>query len=216
MDINEPVYDYALAFPFFFTLIIASYLLGSIPFGLIITKLFGYGDIRSVGSGNIGATNVLRTGKKSLALITLILDTFKAIIPVLYLHSTNENNLDFSTYALLVGLAAILGHCYPVWLKFKGGKGVATTLGVLLAAVPFSGMLTCLTWLISAKAGKMSSLAAISAMVCAPAFTYTFYGFYPALINVLISLLVIWRHRGNIARIRAGTEPKIGDKKKDA
>lgn len=195
--------------------ILGGYILGSIPFGLIFTKLSGKGDIRKVGSGNIGATNVLRMGNKKLALATLICDALKAVIAI----SIVAILIDIYRYdekmalLLIVGLAAIIGHCYPIWLKFKGGKGVATTLGVLLAAVPFSGMLTCLTWLISAKFGKMSSLAAISAMVCAPAFTYTFYGLYPALINIAISLLVIWRHRENIARIRAGTEPKIGDKK---
>lgn len=196
------------------------YLCGSIPFGLLLTKFFLKQDIRTLGSGNIGATNVLRTGNKKLAALTLLLDALKAILPVLFfVHLTSYFSSTHSEKALIpalvCGLFAIIGHCYPVWLKFKGGKGVATTLGVLLAAVPFSGMLACLTWLISAKAGKISSLAAISAMICAPAFTYTFYGLEPAIINVMISLLVIWRHRENIKRIRAGTEPKIGDKKKD-
>lgn len=226
------------------------YFAGSIPSGLILSKFFGYGDIRKIGSGNIGATNVLRTGNKKLAALTLALDTLKPILAMSIIYwlslSGHRNihidldpisNLDiylqilpteirspfehcgeppvfFKNIVFFTGLGAIIGHCYPVWLKFKGGKGVATTLGVLLAAVPFSGMLTCLTWLISAKAGKISSLAAISAMICAPAYTYALYGLYPALINVLISLLVIWRHRENIKRIRAGTEPKIGDKKK--
>ena len=197
-----------------------SYLIGSIPFGLILAKIFGYGDIRKVGSGNIGATNVLRTGNKKLALATLLLDTSKGIIAILILSLITEgqfyrypDTLQRTFIYSLYGLGAILGHCYPIWLKFKGGKGVATTLGVLLAAVPFAGMLACLTWVVSAMAGRMSSLAAISAMVCAPAFTYTFYGLEPALVNVLISLLVIWRHRENIARIRAGTEPKIDSKK---
>lgn len=213
-----------------------AYLIGSIPFGLILAKLFGYGDIRKIGSGNIGATNVLRTGNKKLAALTLILDAAKGplaigfvlLIPLnlspceavdcvqgIKCPCFGEGGYNFWELYFMPGLFAIIGHCYPIWLKFKGGKGVATTLGVLLAAVPFSGMLTCLTWLISAKAGKISSLAAISAMICAPAYTYALYGLYPALINVLISLLVIWRHRENIARIRKGIEPKIGDKKKE-
>lgn len=196
--------------------LVLAYMIGSIPFGLIITKIFGYGDIRSIGSGNIGATNVLRTGNKKLALLTLTLDVAKALPLIIYIYYFSFPCTDkiSTTYGLLVGLAAILGHCYPVWLKFKGGKGVATTLGVLLAAVPFTGLIACATWLISAKVGKISSLAAISAMIVAPIMTYVFYGMYPALINALISALVIWRHRENIMRIRAGTEPKIGQGKK--
>lgn len=247
MMVLEPILYILLGF-------ILAYIIGSIPFGLVITKVFTKQDITKIGSGNIGATNVLRTGNKKLALFTLFLDVSKGIFAIVVfayissilaevfpscIPSASNSNIpspcsdfpfrnfdhvsisnDFSNlisiaslYPLLIGLFAILGHCYPIWLKFKGGKGVATALGVLLAAVPFTGLLTCLTWIISAMAARISSLAAISAMVCAPAFTYTFYGLYPALINVLISLLVIWRHRENIARIRKGTEPKIGDKK---
>lgn len=199
------------------------YLIGSIPFGLILCKLFGYGDIRKIGSGNIGATNALRTGNKFLALLTLILDSSKGAFAIFFwIGMIRENQLighPFPEYwfllsSLVVGLAAIIGHCYPVWLKFKGGKGVATTLGVLLAAVPFTGLIACVTWLVSAKFGKISSVAAMSAMIVAPVMTYVFYGWEPATVNVLISALVIWRHRDNIVRIRAGTEPRIGDKKK--
>ena len=217
---------------------IIAYLFGAIPFGLLLTRVFLKQDITQIGSGNIGATNVLRAGNKKLAAATLLLDALKGVfviaayialtLPVYYSNcpsircesTTGSCGSCWESYIgagyanfLILGLAAILGHCYPIWLKFKGGKGVATTLGVLLAAVPFAGMLACITWLVSAFAGRMSSLAAMSAMVCAPAFTYTFYGLYPALINILISLLVIWRHRENIKRIRAGTEPKIGEKK---
>lgn len=204
--------------------LIFGYIMGSIPFGLVLTRIFSKQDIRSIGSGNIGATNVLRTGSKKLALATLILDVVKAIVPIITFwilvkgeRLVNSGEVDNLTgELLLVGLAAIIGHCYPVWLKFKGGKGVATTLGVLLAAVPFTGLIACATWLVSAKFGKISSVAAMSAMIVAPVMTYVFYGMYPAIINALISALVIWRHRENIARIRAGTEPRIGDKKKEA
>lgn len=199
----------------FFGYIILAYIFGSIPFGLLLTKIAGKGDIRQIGSGNIGATNVLRTGGKLLAFATLCCDILKAIIPIFILYTFHESVNDLS-FVLLIGLAAIIGHCYPVWLKFKGGKGVATTLGVLLAAVPFTGLIACVTWLISAKFGKISSVAAISAMIVAPVMTYVFYGWEPAIVNTLISALVIWRHRSNIARIRAGTEPRIGDKKKEA
>ena len=195
---------------------IIPYVIGSIPFGLLLSKIFGYGDIRNVGSGNIGATNVLRTGNKFLALITLLLDASKGIIAILICYllveTTNTQTMQTELF-LLAGLGAIIGHCYPVWLKFKGGKGVATTLGVLIAAAPFTGFLTCLAWLLSFLAGRMSSLAAMSAMLVAPALTYTFYGFYPAIINIAISALVIWRHHENIARIRAGTEPRFREKK---
>ncbi len=187
-----------------------AYLIGSIPFGLILTRLGGYGDIRDIGSGNIGATNVLRTGNKKLALLTLFLDGIKSVIAIIIFYRP-----DFS-FLMLIGFAAMIGHCFPVWLKFKGGKGVATTFGVLLAAVPFAGMLAALTWILSAMAGRMSSLAALSAMIMAPAYTYAIYGLYPALINVAISALVIVRHKENIKRIRAGTEPRIGEKKKKA
>ncbi len=203
-------------------IVLIGYLIGSIPFGLILSKAFGYGDIRNIGSGNIGATNVLRTGNKKLAFATLMLDALKGVAAIYtfwLLSRYMEQPCDISRMQLhfiMVGLAAIIGHCYPVWLKFKGGKGVATTLGVLLAAVPFTGLIACVTWLVSAKFGKISSVAAMSAMIVAPPMTYVFYGIYPALINALISALVIWRHRSNIARIRAGTEPRIGDKNKEA
>lgn len=210
MDFLITIYAYILTFTVPFTI---AYLFGSIPFGLLITKLAGKGDIREIGSGNIGATNVLRTGSKTLAFITLLLDFLKPAFAIGLLYPSLSQSPEFFTNALLIGLFAIIGHCYPVWLKFKGGKGVATTFGVLFAAVPFAGMLAALFWVMSAMAARMSSLAAISAMIAAPAFTYTFYGLYPALINTVISALVIWRHRENIARLRAGTEPKIGEKK---
>lgn len=184
-----------------------AYLIGTIPFGLLLTKFVLKQDIRSIGSGNIGATNVLRTGNKKLAALTLLLDALKGAAPIILFFGQPFYIL------LIIGLAAILGHCFPVWLKFKGGKGVATAIGVLLAAVPFTGFLVCLTWIISFLASRMSSLAAISAMVMAPAFTYAIYGQEAALVNIVISALVIWRHRENIKRICAGTESKFTSRK---
>lgn len=199
---------------------VLAYLIGSIPFGLLLTKFILKQDITKIGSGNIGATNVLRTGNKKLAALTLLLDAVKGI-PAIFLASmvsgfaiayypetSSLRNITF--VALSIGLVAIIGHCYPVWLKFKGGKGVATALGVLLAAVPFAGLAACATWLISAKAGKISSVAAMSAMIVAPMVSYVCYGPETGLVNIAISALVIYRHKENIKRIRAGTEPKIG------
>lgn len=199
-------------------MISVGYFIGSIPFGVIIAKLFKLGNLREIGSGNTGATNVLRTGNKLAAFLTLILDGSKGALVFFLLDTRGMETYGLGGLLYLLAFVAcffaIIGHCYPVWLKFKGGKGVATTLGVLLAAVPFTGLIACVTWLVSAKFGKISSVAAMSAMIVAPVMTYVFYGWEPATVNVLISALVIWRHRENIARIRAGTEPRIGDKKK--
>jgi glycerol-3-phosphate acyltransferase PlsY len=184
------------------------YLIGSIPFGLILTKLFGYGDIRKIGSGNIGATNVLRTGNKKLAALTLLCDSLKGALAVYFLSSP-----DFAK--MQMGAFIVLGHCFPVWLKFKGGKGVATALGVLLAAVPYAGLTACLTWLVTAKITKISSLSALVALAIAPIITLIFYGTYAALICVLITALIFYRHKDNIKRLLNGTEPKIGQKKND-
>jgi glycerol-3-phosphate acyltransferase PlsY len=187
-----------------------SYLIGAIPFGLIVTKLAGLGDIRTIGSGNIGATNVLRTGNKPLAALTLFLDAFKGALPVILFLQFFQP--DFALM-LFYGLCAVLGHCFPLWLKFKGGKGVATSLGVLIAAIPFTGFLACLVWIMSVLAARISSLAALSAMIFAPALTYAIYGQDAALVNAAISAIVIYRHKDNIKRLRSGTEPKIGGNK---
>lgn len=192
--------------------VLAGYTAGSIPFGLVLCRLFGYGDIRKIGSGNIGATNVLRTGNKPLALATLILDSGKgAFITLGYSYLTHAP----LELAFLCGLSAIIGHCFPVWLGFKGGKGVATTLGTLLAAAPLAGLIACLTWLFTAFVSKISSLSALVAILIAPIATYVIYGNIKAASLCAIITLLVWaRHKDNINRILSGEEPKIGAKKK--
>lgn len=188
---------------------ILGYLFGSIPFGLVLAKMGGYGDIRKIGSGNIGATNVLRTGNKPLALATLLLDSGKGAIAVLIALFF----LNFPA-AMVAGFAALVGHCYPVWLKFKGGKGVATTLGTLLALLPPVGLITCLLWLFSAAAFRISSLAALIAVGLSPLVSHFMYG-DPNISGLCAAIagLVFLKHRENIKRLFAGTEPKIGKKK---
>jgi glycerol-3-phosphate acyltransferase PlsY len=185
------------------------YFLGSIPFGLLLTKFCGIGDIRKIGSGNIGATNVLRTGNKKLAFLTLILDGGKgAIAALLALKLANQDA------AIFAGLFSIIGHMYPIWLKFKGGKGVATAFGLFLAIVPLSGLLICLTWLFTALAFRISSLSALIATFAAPFITHLLYG-DPNLSGLcsIIALLIWIKHRSNIKRLLNKEEPKIGKKK---
>lgn len=185
------------------------YLLGSIPFGLVITKAAGLGDIRAIGSGNIGATNVLRTGRKDLALATLLLDSGKGAIAVLIayaLHLRPE----------VAGAAAFLGHCFPVWLKFNGGKGVATFLGTLLALWPPAGLIACAIWLIVAFALRYSSLAALAAAAASPLILFSMEKPAFAIAAVFMTALIFIRHRANINRLIAGDEPKIGAGKASA
>lgn len=185
------------------------YLLGSIPFGLVLTKAAGLGDIRSIGSGNIGATNVLRTGNKKLAAATLVLDGAKGAVAVLIARALADNDA-----ALLAGLFSIIGHIFPVWLKFKGGKGVATTLGMLLALSPLTGAVACATWLLMAATLRYSSLSALVAMLSTPVSAYLFYhDFRLSLVCAMVAALVFYTHRANIKRLMAGEEPKIGKKK---
>ncbi|HQT47036.1 MAG TPA: glycerol-3-phosphate 1-O-acyltransferase PlsY [Acidocella sp.] len=186
--------------------ILFGYLLGSIPFGLVLTRFAGLGDIRAIGSGNIGATNVLRTGNKKLAAATLLLDGLKGTLAVLFARYFGHDA------ALLSGLAAFLGHLFPVWLGFKGGKGVATGLGVLLGASFPVGLLACLAWLLAAFTLRYSSLSALIAFAAAPLIALVFAQWHLALFALIISALVTWKHSANIARLRAGTEPKIGQK----
>lgn len=186
---------------------IGGYLLGSVPFGLVLTRMAGLGDIRTIGSGNIGATNVLRTGRKGLALSTLILDSGKGAFAVLLFLMLSP------AAGLAAALASVLGHLFPVWLKFKGGKGVATTLGVLLALVPVAGILACATWLVCALIFRISSLSALVAALMAPLYTYLIYGAIPATVVLIIAGLIFYKHQENIKRLVSGTEPKIGQKK---
>jgi glycerol-3-phosphate acyltransferase PlsY len=183
------------------------YGLGSIPFGMVLARLMGLGNLRDIGSGNIGATNVLRTGNKFAAALTLILDGGKGALAVLLARAfAGEDAVQ------LAGLAALVGHCYPVWLRFAGGKGVATLLGVLLALSWPVGVAACLTWLATAALSRMSSLAAIVAAGSSALWMLVLGQGVGVLLALLLTALILWRHRGNIARIRAGTEPKIGQK----
>jgi glycerol-3-phosphate acyltransferase PlsY len=191
------------------------YLLGSIPFGLILTNLFGEGNLRSIGSGNIGATNVLRTGNKGLALATLLLDGAKGFLAVwlaMRLFAVPAPLEVAGLGAPLAGLGAVLGHCFPVWLKFKGGKGVATTLGVSLALSWPIGLTYAAVWLVVLAVTRISSAAGMSAAAATGVVAILLGRIDLLLVLAFISTLVIWLHRENIARIRAGTEPKVGQK----
>lgn len=183
------------------------YLLGAIPFGLILTRLAGAGDIRQIGSGNIGATNVLRTGKKGLAAATLLLDGAKGAAAVLLLAGVDADA------ALIAGFAAVIGHNFPVWLKFKGGKGVATTLGVLLAAAWPVGVLACLTWLAAAVVSRISSLAALVGLAASPLYALWLADGRTAALAAVLAILSAIRHQENIRRLVKGEEPRIGGKK---
>jgi glycerol-3-phosphate acyltransferase PlsY len=188
---------------------IGGYLLGSIPFGLVLTRLAGLGDIRQIGSGNIGATNVLRTGNKALAALTLLLDGAKGAVAVLIAGRYGPD------MAVLAGVGAFLGHLFPVWLKFNGGKGMATFLGTLLALHWPAGALACLTWLAVAFTMKYSSAASLSAAALAPFFALMIpAGQVPAWQRfeavAVMTVLVFIRHHANIRRLIARTEPKIG------
>ena len=186
---------------------VIGYLLGSIPFGLVLTRLAGTPDLRSIGSGNIGATNVLRTGRKGLAAATLILDMLKGTAAVVIAGYFGGPNA-----AMLAALGAFLGHLFPVWLNFRGGKGVAVYIGVLLGLYWPAAALFCLIWLAMALAFRYSSLAALTASFITPIFLLWFG--HPALASLfaVLTLLLFYMHRENIRRLRAGTEGKIGQK----
>lgn len=200
---------------------VASYLIGSISFAVVVSSAMGLADPRSYGSGNPGATNVLRTGNKLAAILTLVGDAFKGWLPVwLAGHFGARFGLDATGVATVIALSAIavfLGHLYPVFFRFQGGKGVATAAGVLLAVHPALGLATLLTWLIIAFFFRYSSLAALVAAVFAPFFQVFLFG--PSRISLAVlamSALLVWRHRANISKLLAGKESRIGDKKKPA
>lgn len=186
---------------------VLGYLLGSIPFGMVLAKAMGLGNLRDIGSGNIGATNVLRTGSKKAAALTLILDGGKGAVAVLLARALAGEDA-----AQLAGLMAFIGHCYPLWLKFKGGKGVATFLGLMLALAWPVGIACCLTWLAGAALFRISSLSALLAAGMSTVWMVILGQSEAFLLGVLLTLIVFWRHRDNIRRMRAGEEPRIGQK----
>jgi acyl phosphate:glycerol-3-phosphate acyltransferase len=182
------------------------YFLGSIPFGLLLTRMIGI-DIRAVGSGNIGTTNVLRTGNKGLAAATLLLDAGKGAAAVLL-----ARELGGVQAGMLAGMAAFIGHCFPLWLGFRGGKGVATLLGVALAAVPLAGVAALLAWITGALATRFSSVGGMLSAVIAPLAAWALGAEHSALALAVLAAILVWKHRDNIARLRAGTESRIGQK----
>ena len=195
------------------------YLLGSIPFGVIATRLGGAGDVRNIGSGNIGATNVLRTGRKDLALITLLGDGGKGAVAVFiaWLLTRQAGAAAQAQLTALAGGASFLGHLFPVWLKFKGGKGVATFFGTLLAAAWPVGIAAGATWIAMAFLFRISSLAALTAVALAPVYVFLLDRPYPiAAMALFMAVLIYIRHKDNISRLLKGEEPKIGAKKKEA
>jgi len=200
----------------YFLSAIVGYLLGSIPFGLLITRAAGLGDVRKIGSGNIGATNVLRTGRRELAAATLVLDAAKGAVAVLIARWLWPGDPVF-----IAAIAAFIGHCFPAWLGFKGGKGVATYIGVMLALCWPVGLIFCAVWLLIAVTRRISSLSALTAAVTSPLFAYSvaLMGFQIdgtklAATAGLLSVILIFNHRANIARLISGTEPRIGSEKK--
>jgi glycerol-3-phosphate acyltransferase PlsY len=197
----------------FLIAVVGGYLSGSVPFGLILTKLSGLGDIRAIGSGNIGATNVLRTGNKKVAALTLLLDGLKGLIPVLV---AKQFHMDL---AVLTALAALLGHIFPVWLGFKGGKGVATGIGVLLGLSWHLGVCVICLWLLAAIISRISSLSALTAFGLSPLLAFMLTRDFQTVVTALVIAVIVWlTHHQNISRLIAGTEGRIslGGGKKDA
>ena len=195
------------AAPYLGAAFVVAYLLGSIPFGLILTRLAGHGDIRRIGSGNIGATNVLRTGSKPLAALTLLLDGGKGAAAVLIAMRWGPD------IAIVAALGVLVGHLFPVWLRFKGGKGVATGLGILLGLSWPAGVLACLTWLAVAGLARYSSLSALVSFALAPVWLWQFADPQKTEFAILMAVLVWLRHAANIRRLLTGAEPRIGGKR---
>ncbi|MCH8950603.1 MAG: glycerol-3-phosphate 1-O-acyltransferase PlsY [Proteobacteria bacterium] len=194
------------ALPWLMLALGCGYLAGSIPFGMIVARLFRLGDLRRIGSGNIGATNVLRTGNKPAALATLLLDAAKGAVPVWYFLATSG---DLAGQA--AGLGAFLGHCFPVWLRFRGGKGVATWFGIMLAIHPLTWAALCLTWLAAAALSRMSSPGALAAAASGPLWLIVFGRWEAVLLAIILGVLVWLRHHANIRRMLRREEPKIGE-----
>ncbi|MEG8018597.1 glycerol-3-phosphate 1-O-acyltransferase PlsY [Sphingomonas sp. LR55] len=188
--------------------LVLSYLLGSIPFGVILTRAGGAGDLRTIGSGNIGATNVLRTGRKGLAAATLLLDMAKGAVAVLLVAHLFPGN------ALLAAAGAFIGHCYPVWLRFKGGKGVATLMGIVVALYWPLGLVYAVVWLGLLAGLRISSVAGMAAALSAPFAAALFGRFDLVLLLLALALIVLWKHRENVERLFSGTEPRIGSSRK--
>ena len=186
---------------------ILGYLLGSIPFGLVLTKLAGTQDLRSIGSGNIGATNVLRTGRRGLAAATLLCDILKGTVAVVIAGYYGGPDA-----AMLAALGAFLGHLFPVWLKFRGGKGVAVYIGVLIAMFPPAAAVFCVLWLATAATSRYSSLSALVASFVTPIFLWWFGHLALASLFAVLTMLLFYMHRENIKRLQAGTEGRIGQK----
>jgi len=201
-------WDWALWWALFLAL---GYLLGSIPFGYLLTKAAGIGDVRDIGSGNIGATNVLRTGHKGLAAATLLLDALKGTVAVVIARNIGGTYAGLATdAALLAGLGAFLGHVFPVWLGFHGGKGVATYIGVLFGLNWIAGLAFCGVWLVVAVLTRYSSFSALVAALILPAGLLSVGDTPAALLAGILTALLIYKHRANIRRLAAGEEPKIG------
>ncbi len=188
--------------------VVLAYLLGSVPFGIVVTRAMGLGDLRKIGSGNIGATNVLRTGNKLAAFATVVLDAAKGAVAVLIAKALFDEDA-----AQIAGLAAFLGHLFPIWLGFKGGKGVATFLGILIALHWPLGVAVCGTWLVVAAITRTSSIAALMAAATSSVWLIYFLQGRMLLLIMVLTILVYIRHLENLRRIKAGTEPKIGQKK---
>lgn len=196
------------SYPLLAVVAVLSYLLGSIPFGVVITRAMGLGDLRAIGSGNIGATNVLRTGNKGAALATLILDAAKGGVAVLLARAAVGEDA-----AQMAALMSFLGHLFPVWLGFRGGKGVATFLGTLLALAWPVGLACCATWAVAAAVSRISSLAALTAAALSSLWLVVFGQGQMIFLAIILTVLVYIRHWANLERIKAGTEPRIGQKK---
>jgi glycerol-3-phosphate acyltransferase PlsY len=200
---SEP-FSWSLDAPHFIGALVIGYLLGSIPFGLILTRFAGLGDIRAIGSGNIGATNVLRTGHKGLAAVTLIADALKGTVAVLICRSFGIEA------AMVAGFAAFVGHVFPVWLQFKGGKGVATFLGVAIGLYWPSALVFAVAWILVALISRYSSLSALIASLLTPVALLVFGERPMAILFAVLALILWWRHAENIRRLLSGAEGKIG------